>query len=404
MNSQPNQPTTSDASLEDEDVNYVTPHDLPSGHTNSAVQRNPLSTSYGVPLAQPIGQTDSGITNIVNSNGDVGSNQFSDIASGNHKTTKASTDVDNTSQKQDNPTFGISSSAVSGIQGTLVTNSFGILTSNSPPSYQQTTFSQNLPSTISPTIQSADVGKSNSFSNAIPSSIPQTNNFDSGDFPSQFQVITSLDPIPGAFNDQLLPQSQPGVKAQPASSDYTPKPQEGFTSSALSNSVTTRPINYSQGESTGFSSPSGPTVQSSIAETTFDSSLDTYGSPSAGPLSAESNNGFPNQQSADTSYGAPLAEPLDDGYGAPKAAPIDLSYGAPLAQPVSQSSYGAPKAAPLSRYQSKKNWPPPPPPPPASSISPFKSFSFGRSKRLQRYRHNFRNRFKRKFPNFLFQG
>ena len=369
-------PTTSEVTLEGSDINYVTPHDIPSGNGNNVLQGNPLSTTYGVPLAEPIGPNgSSGTTENYNSGDITDSNTSFDI---------------NTSQKQNGQTFGISSSAVSGTQGTLVTSSFGSSTSNLPSKYPQPTSSQNLPSTISPTTQPIDGFKSNSFSNAISNSSPQNNNFNNDNFPSQFQVITSLDPIPETSNGQVQPQNQPDLRS----------------SSGLSDTATPATNNLSPENPSQFYNPSGPTVQSSVAETTYDSSLDTYGSPSAEPLSAQTNNGFSNQQSADTSYGAPLAEPLEDGYGAPKAAPIDVSsYGAPLAQPVSQSSYGAPQAAPLSRYQSKQNWPPPPPPPPqAASLSPFKSFSLGRSKRLQRYRHNFRNRFKRKFPAFLFRG
>ena len=364
-----------------------------------------MSTAYGVPLAQPIGPKDANINIDQQGNTNKPSNQVFSVSNGNQPSAQTTSSDAKAISKQNTPTFGISSSAVSGTQGTLLTNSIGVSTSNSPPSLEQSTFSQNLPSTISPAIQPFDGGKSNSISSSIPNSTPQNPNYNQGTFPSQFQVIMSLNPIPGALDGQLTPQNQPDINAQPVSSDYTRNPNDGFTSSSLSNSVTPTSIKQSQqGESSEFLSPSGPTVQSSIAETTYDSSLDTYGSPSAGPLSSQTNDLATNQQSADSSYGAPLGDPVEDSYGAPKAAPIDSSYGAPLAQPVSQLSYGAPKAAPLSRYQSKNNWPPPPPPPPGSSVSPFKSFSFGRSKRLQRYRHNFRNRFKRRFPTFHFRG
>ena len=150
----------------------------------------------------------------------------------------------------------------------------------------------------------------------------------------------------------------------------------------------------------------GKTLQSHGTRTSVDSTIDSYGSPLAEPLASQGGNGISNQGSADSSYGAPLAEPLDDGYGSPKANPIGSSYGAPLAQPVSLS-YGAPLAAPLSRYQSKTNlpWPPPPPLPPSSNRKPpFSLFSFGRARRLSRYRHNNRNRHKRLFPLFNFPG
>ena len=360
---------------------YVTPRNEQVGHGKGAGQVSPLPTNYGVPLAQPI--STQGISSATNNN--IGTNV------GNQK--------NNFGTENNNKVFGISSSAVGVTKDTLGTGHLLGTTAIQPDN----NFDQNIPSNAISTIQTSGGSERIKGSNEISNSSPQYQNFNNNNFPNQFQVIASLDPFQGISDAGLSSPTQFGTYTQQLSSEYNRGVQNDVVSQ---NQVITgtqvpniqRPVSNSI-----ITNPFGPTVQSSVTGTTFDSSLDTYGSPSAGPLSAPSDNGVLNQASVDGSYGAPLAEPVDNGYGAPKAAPIDLSYGAPLAQPVSQS-YGAPLAAPLSRYQSKKNWPPPPPPPPQSSKAPFQSNLFGRSKRLSRYRHNFRNRFKRRFPSFLFRG